>query len=191
VKSVQDLNLKVDTGLEVQEGSLADLTDMLADNTNRITALEQNAASVEDRLAALEAAGATSTTIPPSDGIFTIAVNFMEDAVFSKVVTFTDMVLVQGPALFSDIVTFDKEVIFNQDAGGRVTLQSGETSVDVTFNTPYSQTPVITATPDSFLNGVEYRVTNVTETGFTIEVQPAATGDIKFSWTAVSVAPGQ
>jgi hypothetical protein len=202
VKAIQELNSKVDgnqtmtittlnTGLEAQAGSLADLTATLADNTDRITALEQNAVSVEDRLAALEAAGATSTTTPPADGIFTIAVNFMEDAVFSKVVTFTDMVLVQGPALFSDIVTFDKEVIFSQDAGGRVTLQSGETSVDVTFNTPYSQIPVITATPDSFLNGVEYRVTNTTATGFTIEVQPAATGDIKFSWTAVSVTPGQ
>jgi hypothetical protein len=175
----------INTGLEAQSGSLTTLEQTLADNTAAIESLTENVTSLEDRVATLENAGAVTTSSAPADGIFTIAVNFMEDAVFEKVVTFKDMILVEGPAVFSDLVQFNDTVVFNKDAAGHATIASGDSSVEVTFEKPYPNAPVVTVTPNEKVDALYY-VTNVTETGFTIEMDPSAAENVKFSWNAVA-----
>jgi cell division protein ZapA (FtsZ GTPase activity inhibitor) len=200
-QAMQELNLKVDTnqtntiatvttlntGLEAQSGSLTTLEQTLADNTAAIESLQQNVTSLEDRVAALENAGAVTTTTPPTDGIFTTLTTFMEDAVFNKVVTFKDMILVEGPAVFSDLVQFNDTVVFNKDAAGHATIASGDSKIDITFDKPYPSAPVVTVTPNEKVDALYY-VTNVTASGFTIEMDPSATENVKFSWNAVATA---
>jgi hypothetical protein len=55
----------------------------------------------------------------------------------------------------------------------------------VNFDQAYDVVPVVTATPENFLDQANYRITNVTKNGFTIEVDPAQSRDIDFAWNAV------
>jgi hypothetical protein len=173
----------INTGLEAQSGSLTNLEQTLADNTAAIESLTENITSLEDRVTALENTGAVTTA--PTDGIFTTAVNFMEDALFDKVVTFKDMILVEGPAVFSNLVQFNDTVVFNKDAAGHATIASGDSSVEVTFDKPYPSAPVVTVTARDFLPEGSYRVTHESATGFTIELDPVQARDIDFAWSAI------
>jgi hypothetical protein len=108
------------SGLDTLQGSVTSLQALLMANQEALTETQNNFTSLEARVATLELERNenSSESEDEDESVFANMATFLNDAVFSKVVTFTDMILVQGPALFSDIVTFDKEVVFNQDAGG-------------------------------------------------------------------------
>ncbi len=79
---------------------------------------------------------------------------------------------------------------FDSDTGGYAEISSGESEVEVTFQRPFGQTPVVTATLVSNpypAIGINYFLTEITEDGFVIQVTEPAAVDISFSWLALSI----
>ncbi len=105
---------------------------------------------------------------------------FRGTAFFDQLVTFGDSLLVKGDAQFEGTVTF------NNDTAGYAVINTGRTSVHVSFSKPYARTPLVTVS----LGGgkfARYSYNNVTETGFEIVLESTAAEAMQFSWTALSV----
>jgi len=74
-------------------------------------------------------------------------------------------------------------------------LLRGQTSVDVTFTNTYDQVPLVNATmqvtgtaaqKQAILNqGYSFAVTDITQDGFTIQLDKAAATNVNFSWVAI------
>lgn len=113
-----------------------------------------------------------------------------------------------GSAIFKGKVEFKDEVYFNADAAGMAIIRKGAETVEIKFDQPYSNPPLVNATVNlnqmvtastdaelaqsfieqQLLNGdVTYIVTNRTDKGFSIRLSKPAPVDIPFSWSAVSV----
>ncbi|MDE1946105.1 MAG: DUF5011 domain-containing protein, partial [Patescibacteria group bacterium] len=102
----------------------------------------------------------------------------------------------------SDTVFFGRPY-FNSDTAGFAVIGKGQTSVDVTFASPYLADPIVSANisldqtgnpaydsaavGDIFLNDIRYVITKKTANGFTIVINKAAPDDITFSWIALAV----
>jgi hypothetical protein len=106
--------------------------------------------------------------------------DFYGESTFYKLVTFVDQ------AVFNQNVTFNGQTTFNNDTGGFAVIHKGQTQVQVTFTTPYASNPVVTVS-DNDGQFTSYSYKNLTTTGFTIVIPQAATQDINFSWTALSI----
>lgn len=72
----------------------------------------------------------------------------------------------------------------SSDNTGSVTIPAGQTSVHVALPSAFSKKPNINLTPGDFIDG-QHRVTNITRTGFTIELQKAQTDAVNFDWQAL------
>jgi hypothetical protein len=122
------------------------------------------------------------------------AVTFKGDAefqgpvVFQKVAEFLDKSVFRNDVEFAGNVSMDKKVVFASDAAGYATIKKGESDVEVKFSEPYAETPVITVTLRSSTKLDYYRVTDESEKGFTIEIDPKQDKDVKFAWTAIAVS---
>ena len=100
-----------------------------------------------------------------------------------------------GESIFGDRVTFQDQVKFSSDTAGAVILGQGQTTVNVTFTNAFDTVPQVTATlkaegtaaqKQAVLSaGYDYAITDVTTTGFTIQLNKAALSSIKFSWVAI------
>ncbi|MDX2776454.1 hypothetical protein PV379_03750 [Streptomyces caniscabiei] len=101
------------------------------------------------------------------------------DTTFGGLVAFNKNVTFHGDVVFDDTITL------GEDSAGTATLPTGQTAVNVTFTKAYSGEPIVNTTPTQFISG-SYRVTNVTEGGFTIELSLPQTTPTKFNWTAFS-----
>ena len=101
----------------------------------------------------------------------------------------------------SDAIFFGRPY-FNTDTAGFAVIAKGQQSVDVKFDNPYEEQPIVNATitldgadddanvaaaGDIFNNGIEYLVTNKSDNGFTILLNKPAVDDTTFSWTAFAV----
>ncbi len=64
---------------------------------------------------------------------------------------------------------------------GRTVIPVGQTSVTVNFASVFEGLPNVVLTQNSFIEG-KYRVTNVTNTGFTIELENIQVSDVEFTW---------
>lgn len=106
---------------------------------------------------------------------------FRGPAIFKALVEFFDKVI------FHNTVTFEDTVTFDSDSAGYAVIHTGSSTVDVKFVKPYANIPVITATLKTLTKLDAYRVTNESPQGFTIEIQPASSQDVEFSWTAIAV----
>jgi hypothetical protein len=71
---------------------------------------------------------------------------------------------------------------FSGDSVGEARILAGQTSVRVTFKQTYAQQPIVTITPEDFLEGLQYRVTGKEDTGFMIELNATTTADLTFDW---------
>ena len=67
---------------------------------------------------------------------------------------------------------------------GTATIKAGVQSASVNFSSPYAVTPKITASADDFVN---YRITQKSGNGFTIELEHPATRDVSLDWIALYV----
>jgi hypothetical protein len=67
---------------------------------------------------------------------------------------------------------------------GSVTIPAGQTSLHVALPSAFSKKPNINLTPGDFIDG-QYRVTGITKSGFTIELQKAQTDAVNFDWQAL------
>jgi hypothetical protein len=131
-------------------------------------------------------------------------------------VTFKADVTFQGPAIFKaiaeyfDTVIFHKDInvlgtaTFNSDTAGLAVIPAKANEVNVVFDKEYAASPIVTASPlwdtdqgtldvmnqlgTYILPKQDYIIANVTTKGFTIILEQPAVTDLKFSWTATSVA---
>jgi hypothetical protein len=100
--------------------------------------------------------------------------------------TFQKLATFLAKTVFKQDVEFDGHITVASDSAGYASLRPGESTVSVTFQQPYATVPVVNASISSgqFLLTT---VTNVTNSGFDINVQAPATTATTFSWTAVAV----
>lgn len=109
---------------------------------------------------------------------------------------------VQGQAQFEKLVTFVGLVQFQQapefstDTAGLAIIAAGSDQVQVNFDQPYSQVPIVNATrmlvdgeseEAVFGEAVEYAVTDATKEGFKIVLDGPAAKRVTFSWMALLV----
>lgn len=82
---------------------------------------------------------------------------------------------------------FEGKVTFDADAAGTVIIPAGETEVEITFENPYPVAPIVTVSPNQKLEASFY-VTDVTENGFILNIDPSTDEDVEFSWHAIVTA---
>jgi hypothetical protein len=109
----------------------------------------------------------------------------------------------------NDAINFENDTVFfgrpyfNSDTAGFAVIKKGQQSVDVTFDNPYLDDPIVSATitmdnsgnsvddtaavEDIFNNNIQYVVTNKSTAGFTIVLNKPAVVDTTFSWIALAV----
>ena len=116
---------------------------------------------------------------------------------------FIDRLIAGAQALFEKAVTFLAEVTFgdrvtfaDKDMGGFAIIKTGADEVEVVFEKPYAQTPIVTVTlatddetaEDHILGAdLAWNITNRSPNGFTIKLNTAAPVDTQFSWTALAI----
>lgn len=101
-------------------------------------------------------------------------------SVFEKLATFL------AKTVFKQDVEFDGHITVSGDSAGYASLRVNESSVHVTFQTPYASPPVVTST---IING-QYglvSVNNVTDQGFDLSLPTPVSAATALSWTAVGV----
>ena len=105
---------------------------------------------------------------------------FKGTTIFHKLVTFVEK------TVFNNDVAFEGRATFNSDAGGFATIATGEKTVQVNFDRPYEQLPVVTV---NVRDGqfVDYAYKDLTSNGFTIVLKDPAEQNVQFAWTAMSV----
>ena len=104
--------------------------------------------------------------------------------------TFQKLATFFGKTVFRQDVQFDGHLTVANDTAGYASLRAGESTVHVTFTTPYETSPIVNAAPS---NGqfASFATDQVTTTGFDIKLAAPAAADIKFSWTALGVIDPQ
>ncbi|MCL4353135.1 MerR family DNA-binding transcriptional regulator [Patescibacteria group bacterium] len=115
------------------------------------------------------------------------AVTFQSEVDFNGNTIFNSLARFFSNVIFHGAVSFEKPPTFNSDTGGYATIKAGAGSVDVSFSTPYDKAPIVTASPISQVKLDWWRITNITSSGFTIEVFPLQAQDVSFTWIALAV----
>jgi hypothetical protein len=155
--------------------SISDLENSVSNLQNKVQTLQQNTSSNQD------------TGLTDADGN---PVNFNSLAVGNLTVNLnlvvTGALTVNGSSTFKGNTTFNGSVTFNQNTAGYAVIHVGQQSVNVSFQQPYTSTPIINVSlgNDMFSN---YSYSDVTTSGFTINLPIPATQDMQFSWTATAV----
>lgn len=87
-----------------------------------------------------------------------------------------------GGNISSNTAIVIKEHLYvSEDNIGQAQIVSGEKSVRVSFMSFYQYQPVVVATPTEFVEG-SYRITDIDDSGFTIELESEQALDIFFNW---------
>lgn len=117
-----------------------------------------------------------------------------DESLYEKSISFFDSIIdTIDSIIFRKVVEFESSPIFNNDMAGYATITAGQNIVDVIFNTSYNEAPFVNVSPilDSFVEMPKYIVTNITENGFSIELEnPIEKYDVKFSWISLNIKDG-
>ncbi|MBP7806995.1 hypothetical protein KA047_00675 [Candidatus Saccharibacteria bacterium] len=107
-------------------------------------------------------------------------VEFLSTSIFHRMATFVDSVI------FRNDVEIEGRLTQNSDAAGFATIYKTQKKVEIEFEKPYEDTPVVTV---NIKNGkfAQFVYDDLTREGFTIILPEGATEDIEFAWTAVSI----
>ena len=109
------------------------------------------------------------------------------DTTFNGLVTFSKSVSFLGDASFNGNVTFNKNVTFSSNTAGTLTIPAGQKTATVHFSPSHALTPVVNVTPQEFVGG-SYRVKDVTQDQFVIELSQSQVGDVHFNWSALDAS---
>lgn len=111
---------------------------------------------------------------------------------FTKLISFLSDVTFKGKAIFT------KPPEFSQDTTGIAVIKPGVDQVRVNFDSPYAHVPQVNVTlrlpmdaaaQHAILSAnLQYGVTDITETGFTLKLGQPAPVETSFSWVAVTTA---
>ncbi len=85
---------------------------------------------------------------------------------------------------FSKNVWFDSQVTFAPNSAGLLKIPVGTKEVTVSFEQPRSVTPKILVSPNTFIEG-SWRVTDISEDGFTFELSSEQAQEIEITWQSV------
>ncbi len=194
----------------------ADRIEGLEIFTNQLSRLQDRVSSLDEKSATDSAVLGASSFNLSSDGLATVAADlnvkgnsFIQGAlnVLSSITTqnlfVTDFSTFFGNVLFKKDVSIEGRTTFNSDTAGFAIVNKGSDSVEVVFDSEYTNNPIITASialekqtdsasqkqlEDAVLNGnISYIITNRSTKGFTIRLNKAAGEDIIFSWVALSI----
>ncbi len=117
-------------------------------------------------------------------GIVTQDTEFKAQVTFDALTTFKGQSVFTGDANFNGDVNITGHVAFGSDSAGVAKISAGDTKIKVTFDTPYTKPPVVTATPIGILD-TKYGVTNITTTGFEIDLESVLPAETQFNWIVV------
>ncbi len=117
--------------------------------------------------------------------------------------------IVDSVSSLADAISFMNDTIFfgrpyfNTDTAGFAVIAKGQESVDVKFDNPYLEQPIVNATislnksdnpaadsaavGDIFANDIRYVIANKSTIGFTIILNKPAIDNTTFSWTAFAI----
>jgi len=97
--------------------------------------------------------------------------------------TVTNRLRVHEDAVLEDDLFVKKHAVFSGDIVGEAVIRQGSKKVRVTFEHEYEYQPVVSVTPQNWVQG-QYRITKKNATGFTIELSAEQNEDIQFDWHA-------
>ncbi|MBI2798010.1 tail fiber domain-containing protein [Candidatus Saccharibacteria bacterium] len=98
--------------------------------------------------------------------------------------TLSGNVQFSGGAEFEGVVKSTGRIELSKNNTGSTTVPAGQTTTRVAFMSNFASAPNIALTPHDFLN-TKYRVTNVTNAGFEIELSSAEQTNKLFDWRAL------
>ncbi|NMB48079.1 hypothetical protein GYA13_01365 [Candidatus Kuenenbacteria bacterium] len=90
---------------------------------------------------------------------------------------------VRDKAIFEGDIIVEDHIYFNKDAVGQAKILVGATEVEIRFDKGYEYSPIVTATPNEFIEG-QYKITEKTNDGFKIVLEKKQFLDIVFDWHA-------
>lgn len=121
------------------------------------------------------------TSLSDTDRAILDSINYVDSTFIPKVEFYF-----QKAVTFANDVIFQSRVIFSDpDMAGQISIQPGNTSIQVVFDRPYPGIPVITLTPVG-----HFHVGSVSESsryGFTIEIESSSSRPLLFNWVALMV----
>jgi len=113
-----------------------------------------------------------------------LSTSVLQSIASANAITINGTLTINGVTIFNGNTKFNGDITVNQDGAGEATIPAGDSSTNVTFSKELASIPMVTASPQDFIDG-QYKITNVTKNGFTIRTSTNQTSDVKFSWTAV------
>ena len=113
-----------------------------------------------------------------------LSTSVLQSIASANAITINGTLTINGITIFNGATKFNGDITVNQDGAGEATIPAGDSSIDVTFSKELASIPMVTASPQDFIDG-QYKITNVTKNGFTIRTSTNQTSDVKFSWTSV------
>jgi hypothetical protein len=140
---------------------------------------QAQASDLKDRVTALELGQAQF-----NGGIIANDTEFQGQTVFDVLTTFKGQTVFTGGATFNGNVTINGDVTVNENGAGHATVKSGTSSVDVVFTKPLATIPVVTVSPQDFIDG-QYKMTKITKDGFSIITSQPQSTDVIFNWTSI------
>jgi hypothetical protein len=113
-----------------------------------------------------------------------LSASVLQTLATANAITINGTLTINGVTIFNGNAKFNGDITVNQDGAGEATIVAGASSVDVVFSKELAAIPVVTASPQDFIDG-QYKITSITKAGFTVSTSISQTADAKFSWTAV------
>ncbi len=101
-----------------------------------------------------------------------------------KKITINEQLIAKSVVVVGD-TTFIGKVSVGSDTAGKATIKAGESNVKVMFSSSYQEAPIVTVTAVN--SSVIYKVKNISNNGFTIELSNPETSDIEFNWITVGI----
>ncbi len=177
VNAVKEQELEISTTATSSALTGLQLNSVTATIAASISSNQTWQQQIQTQLTALQQQNTpTYTTLYGQSGIIGQIVQWA-----NSVWTFFGDIVVKGKALFLQRVTFA-----DKDMAGYAKIPSTGTSVNISFATPYAQSPVINVTPLGKYD-IKFWVTNISTKGFTIQIDPPQAQDVQFNWTALAV----
>lgn len=172
----------LDTALATIESQQNEI-DALSNSIDNLTNAVANVAANASTPAATPSEPITTTSTDSDIISLTEAINTLNSDVNTIKV---DMASFKNAIAINAITgdaSFSGHILVNADTAGKAIVKASETKVEITFARAYAATPIVNATPLDFITG-QYKISDVTVNGFTIETSEAQADNVSFNWTA-------
>ena len=169
-------------GLEFMQKDIVDGKEEAKNLAEAIKLMESQIALLEkDNEKLKDDSEAVSRVLGVSDKAVSFAVNVS----VLKNLAVSGGLTVDDSAVFKKDVEFQGNVAYNTSAAGFAKIKKGDKKVEVDFDRPFANTPIIMVNAQD--SGISFAVSDESRSGFVIKTKKEAEDDINFSWTAVHV----